>query len=184
VQFDEVPMAMLCDPDVAQQASREGAEAKSLIDLYVGIMQRILDGRPPTMTVGMHLCRGNFRSRWMAAGGYEPVADKLFNEMPVDVFLLEYDTERAGDFQPLRHLPKGKRAVLGMVSSKTAVLEDPTVLQRRLDTAARLVPLDQLSISTQCGFASVAGGNQLAENDQWAKLALVVETARRVWGSP
>jgi 5-methyltetrahydropteroyltriglutamate--homocysteine methyltransferase len=184
VQFDEVPLAMLCDPDVAQQASREGAGPACLIDLYISIMQRILDGRPRTMTVGMHLCRGNFRSRWMAAGGYEPVADRLFNEMPVDVFLLEYDSERAGDFQPLRHLPQGKRAVLGMVSSKTAALEDQSMLQRRLEAAARVVPLEQLAISTQCGFASVAGGNLLTPEDQWAKLALVVETARRVWGSP
>ncbi|HWB45415.1 MAG TPA: hypothetical protein VG900_08250, partial [Hyphomicrobiaceae bacterium] len=124
LQFDEVPLAMLCDPDVAQQAARDGAAPAALLDLYIDVMKRILDGFPGGMTVGMHLCRGNFRSRWMAAGGYEPVADKLFNEMPVDVFLLEYDTERAGDFQPLRHLPKGKRAVLGLLSSKTAALED------------------------------------------------------------
>ena len=130
----------------------------------------------------MHLCRGNFRGRWMAAGGYEPVAHKLFNEIPVDVFFLEYDSTRAGDFQPLRHVPKGKRVVLGLLSSKTAELEKEADLLRRIDEAAKFIPLDQLALGTQCGFASVAGGNTLAEDEQWAKLDLIVDTAARVWG--
>ena len=119
----------------------------------------------------------------MAAGGYEPVAEKLFNATPVDVFFLEYDSERAGDFQPLRLVPKGKRVVLGLVSSKTAQLEDQASLLRRIEEASRVLPLDQLGLSTQCGFASVAGGNVLSEDEQWAKLELIVATAERVWGN-
>jgi 5-methyltetrahydropteroyltriglutamate--homocysteine methyltransferase len=134
------------------------------------------------MTLGMHLCRGNFRGRWMAAGGYEPVAEKLFNAAPVDAFFLEYDSGRAGDFQPLRFVPKGKRIVLGLVSSKSGALEEEAALLRRIEEAARILPLDQLGLSTQCGFASVAGGNPLSEQEQWAKLQLVVDTAARVWG--
>jgi 5-methyltetrahydropteroyltriglutamate--homocysteine methyltransferase len=118
----------------------------------------------------------------MAAGGYEPVAEKLFNQAPVDVFFLEYDSERAGDFRPLRFVPKGKTAVLGLVSSKSAELEDQESLVRRIEAATRILPLDQLALSTQCGFASVAGGNVLSEDEQWAKLELIVDTAARVWG--
>src|SRR5207249_1950378 len=118
-----------------------------------------------------------------ASGGYEPVARKLFHEMPVDVFFLEFDSARAGDFRPLRHVPKGKRVVLGLISSKAAALEDQSDLLRRIEEASKFVPLDQLALSTQCGFASVAGGNTLTEDEQWAKLELVVRTAERVWGS-
>src|SRR5262249_40556809 len=145
-------------------------------------MARILSGRPPAMTVGMHLCRGNFRGRWMAAGGYEPVAERLLTRMPADVFLLEYDSVRAGDFAPLRFLPRDKRVVLGLVSSKTAVLEQQSELLRRIDGAAKIVAPERLALSTQCGFASVAGGNLLSEDQQWAKLELVVATAERAWG--
>jgi 5-methyltetrahydropteroyltriglutamate--homocysteine methyltransferase len=134
------------------------------------------------MRLGLHLCRGNFRGRWMAAGGYEPVAEKLFNEAPVDTFLLEYDSERAGDFRPLRFLPRHKTVVLGLVSSKSAPLEDQDTLLRRIDEAAHVVAVEQLGLSSQCGFASVAGGNALAEEEQWEKLELVVDTAQRVWG--
>jgi 5-methyltetrahydropteroyltriglutamate--homocysteine methyltransferase len=182
LQLDEVPVAMLCDPDVRDQAAAEGGEPAALLDTYLGLVARILADRPAGMTTAMHLCRGNFRSRWMASGGYEPVADKLFNETPVDVFLLEYDTERAGDFSPLRFVPEGKRVVLGLVSSKTPELEDQDRLLRRIDEAARHCPLERLALSAQCGFASVAGGNALTEDRQWAKLELIVDTARRVWG--
>lgn len=183
LQFDEVPIAMMCDPAVCRQAAEAGGDPATLIDTYISLMRRILAGRPAGLAVGMHLCRGNFRGRWMAAGGYEPVALKLFNEMPVEVFLLEYDTARAGDFWPLRHVPKGKRVVLGLISSKTAELEDQSDLLRRIEEAAKVLPLDGLSLSTQCGFASVAGGNMLTEDEQWAKLELVLSTAERVWGS-
>ena len=133
VQLDEVPVAMLCDPDVCRQAAAQGGDPTALLDTYLGLLQRIVADRPAGMTFGMHLCRGNFRGRWMAAGGYEPVAEKLFNATPVDVFFLEYDSERAGDFQPLRLVPKGKRVVLGLVSSKTAQLEDQDSLLRRIE---------------------------------------------------
>ena len=182
LQLDEVPVAMLCDEDVRRQAAAEGGEPGALLDTYLGLIARILADRPPGMTAGMHLCRGNFRSRWMASGGYEPVADKLFNLAPVDAFFLEYDSARAGDFTPLRFVPKGKRVVLGLVSSKTAELESQDALLRRIEDAARFCPLDQLSLSAQCGFASVAGGNALTEAEQWAKLELIVSTAERVWG--
>ena len=182
LQLDEVPVAMLCDEGVRRQAAAQGAKPAVLLDTYLGLLRRILADCPPGMTTGLHLCRGNFRSRWMAAGGYEPVAEKLFNELPVDAFFLEYDSERAGDFAPLRFVPGGRRIVLGLVSSKTPELEDQAALLRRIDEAARVCPLDRLALSTQCGFASVAGGNALAEDRQWAKLELVVATARRVWG--
>ena len=130
----------------------------------------------------MHLCRGNFRSTWMAQGGYEPVADILFNQMGVDAYFMEYDTERAGGFEPLRLLPKGKLVVLGVMTSKTGALESKDQLKRRLDEAAKFVALDQLCLSPQCGFASTEEGNLLAEDEQWAKLGRCVEVAREVWG--
>ncbi|MGE0849775.1 MAG: 5-methyltetrahydropteroyltriglutamate--homocysteine S-methyltransferase, partial [Hyphomicrobiaceae bacterium] len=129
----------------------------------------------------LHLCRGNFRGRWMASGGYDAVAEKLFNDAPVDVFVLEYDSERAGDFAPLRFVPSDKRVVLGLLSSKAAALEDQDIVVRRIEEASRILPLDQLGVSTQCGFASVAGGNVLDEHAQWSKLGLVVDIAERVW---
>jgi 5-methyltetrahydropteroyltriglutamate--homocysteine methyltransferase len=182
LQLDEVPVAMLCDEAVRRQAAGQGGDPTALLDTYLGLIGRILAACPPGMATGLHLCRGNFRSRWMASGGYEPVAEKLFNALPVDAYFLEYDSERAGDFSPLRFVPKGKRIVLGLVSSKTPALEDEGALVGRIEAAARHCPLDQLALSTQCGFASVAGGNALSEEEQWAKLALVVATARRVWG--
>jgi 5-methyltetrahydropteroyltriglutamate--homocysteine methyltransferase len=182
LQLDEVPVAMLCDADVRRQAAAQGGEPDRLLDTYLGLIRRILADCPSGMTTGLHICRGNFRSRWMAAGGYEPVAEKLFTELPVDAFFLEYDSERAGDFAPLRFLPKGRRAVLGLVSSKTPALEDQGALLRRIEEATKFCPAEQLALSTQCGFASVAGGNALTEDQQWAKLELVVDTARRVWG--
>jgi 5-methyltetrahydropteroyltriglutamate--homocysteine methyltransferase len=183
VQLDEVPIAMLCDPDVCRQAAAQGGEPTPRRDTNLRLLQRIAADRPAGMALGLHLCRGNFRGRWMAAGGYEPVAEKLFNMAPVDAFFLEYDSPRAGDFEPLRFVPRAKRAVLGLVSSKSASVEDQEGLLRRIEDAQRVLPLDQLGLSTQCGFASVAGGNLLNEQEQWAKLELVVATAARVWGS-
>jgi 5-methyltetrahydropteroyltriglutamate--homocysteine methyltransferase len=183
VQLDEVPIAMLCDADVRRQAAAEGGDPHALLDTYLGLVRRILADLPAGMVCAMHLCRGNFRSRWMASGGYEPVAQKLFNDVPVDTYLLEYDSERAGDFSPLRFVPKGKQVVLGLVSSKTGELEDEGELLRRIEDAARFCPMGQLALSAQCGFASVAGGNALTEDQQWAKLALIVRTAERAWGS-
>jgi 5-methyltetrahydropteroyltriglutamate--homocysteine methyltransferase len=181
VQLDEVPLAMLCDPTIRDQVRSMGADPDALLGTYVSVLQRVLADRPAGMTLGMHLCRGNFRSRWMAAGGYEPVAERLFNEVPVDVFFLEYDSPRAGDFSPLRLVPRSKHVVLGLVSSKTAALEAEDSLRRRIDEASRFVPLERLALSPQCGFASVAAGNALTEADEIAKLRLVVQVAGKVW---
>jgi 5-methyltetrahydropteroyltriglutamate--homocysteine methyltransferase len=134
------------------------------------------------MTAAMHLCRGNYKGQWMAAGGYEPVADKLFNAAEVDAFFLEYDTERAGGFEPLRFVPAGKTVVLGLVSSKTPALESVDSLRRRIDEASRYVPLERLCLSPQCGFASSVGGNPLTIEDERRKLRRVVEVAEKVWG--
>ena len=183
LQLDEVPLVMLCDPLIREQVKGLGGDPEALVAKYIEVLQRILAGRPAGMTIGVHLCRGNFRSRWMASGGYEPVAERLFNDTPVDAFFLEYDSERAGDFSPLRWLPAGKQVVLGLVSTKSAVLESAHDLRRRIDEAAHHVPIERLALSPQCGFASVAGGNLLSEEEQAAKLRLVVEVAASVWGS-
>jgi 5-methyltetrahydropteroyltriglutamate--homocysteine methyltransferase len=184
VQFDEVPIAMLCDADVRRQAAAAGADPYALLDTYIGLLRRICAECPAGVMLGLHLCRGNFRGRWMASGGYEAVADRLFNGVPVDVFLLEYDSERAGDFRPLRFVPTNKRVVLGLLSTKLERLEQETDLLRRIEEAQRILPLDQLALSTQCGFASVAGGNALSEDGQWAKLELIARAAAQVWGAP
>jgi 5-methyltetrahydropteroyltriglutamate--homocysteine methyltransferase len=181
VQLDEVPIAMLCDPDVRRQAEANGADPTTLLDTYIALLARIAAARPKEMTLGMHLCRGNFRGRWMAAGGYEPVAEKLFNAVPADVYFLEYDSDRAGDFAPLRFVPRNKRVILGLLSSKSGALEDEAVVRGRIEEASRFLPAEQLGLSTQCGFASVAGGNSLSEEEQWAKLELIVDVAARVW---
>ena len=137
---------------------------------------------PADMTITMHLCRGNFRSSWIAQGGYEPVAELLFNEIAVDGYFMEFDTDRAGGFDPLRFVPKSKTVVLGLVTSKTGALESPAELERRIGDAAKCVDLQQLCLSPQCGFASTEEGNLLTEEEQWAKLARIVEVARTVWG--
>jgi len=183
VQFDEVPLAMLCDPSVRQQAADRGCDPEALLDTYIDLLCQICAERPSGMRLGLHLCRGNFRGRWMAAGGYQPVAEKVFNGVPVDVFLLEYDSGRAGDFAPLRLVPEGKTVVLGLLSSKLEQLEAADDLMRRVEAAARILPLERLALSTQCGFASVAGGNALSEAGQWAKLELIARTAERIWGT-
>jgi len=182
LQMDEVPLAMLCDSDVRQQISDMGQDPDDLTRRYVATINKVLEARSTDMTVGLHLCRGNFRSRWMAQGGYEPVAEILFNDLKVDAFFLEYDSPRAGDFSPLRYMAEDKMVVLGLISSKTAELEDKSALKRRIDQATTYVPLERLAISPQCGFASVAGGNALCEDQQMRKLALVVEVAQDVWG--
>ena len=181
VQFDEVPQAMLCDENVRAKVREHGEDPERLLTLYIDAVNRILEQRPPGMTIGMHLCRGNLRGRWMASGGYEAVADRLFNDLKVDGFFLEYDSPRAGDFSPLRLIPREKFVRLGLISSKTAALENKDDLKRRIDEAAKFVPLDSLGISPQCGFASTAGGNPLTAEDQKAKLRLVVQVASEVW---
>jgi 5-methyltetrahydropteroyltriglutamate--homocysteine methyltransferase len=182
LQIDEVPLAMLCDPAVRERTRAIGDDPDALVTMYINGVNDVLGARPPGMTVGMHLCRGNLRSRWLAAGSYEAVAERLFNEVGVDAFFLEYDTPRAGDFAPLRFMAKDKIVVLGLVSTKTPVLEEADALRRRIDEAARHVPLERLALSPQCGFASTVGGNLLSSDDQRRKLSLVVEVANRVWG--
>lgn len=182
LQLDEVYLAYLCDPRQHDELRARGEEPERLVETYARLINLAIAERPAGMTLAMHLCRGNFRSSWIAQGGYEPVAELLFNGIGIDVYFLEYDTERAGGFEPLRFLPPGKMAVLGLVTSKTGDLEDKDLLKRRIDAATRYAPLDQLAVSPQCGFASTEEGNLLTYDQQRAKLALVVEVAQEVWG--
>ncbi len=181
VQLDEVPLAMLCDAEVREFARRRGQDPDRLVGAYIALINDALDERPPGMTVAMHLCRGNFKGRWLSQGSYQYVAGRLFNEIDVDAFFLEYDTPRAGDFQPLASVPHDKVVVLGLVSSKTPALESADELGRRIDEASRHLPLECLALSPQCGFASAVSGNPVTLDDEIAKLKLVVDTARQVW---
>jgi 5-methyltetrahydropteroyltriglutamate--homocysteine methyltransferase len=183
LQIDEVNLAYLCDPALRAQVRNIGEDPDTLPKTYASLLNDTIAGRPAGMTVCMHLCRGNFAGAWVAEGGYEPIADILFNEIAIDGYFLEYDSPRAGDFAPLRFLPKGKIAVLGLVTTKSAALESKDELKRRIDEAGRYVPLEQLALSPQCGFSSGIGGNAMTIEDEIAKLRLVVETARDVWGS-
>ena len=182
LQIDEVNFAYLCDPKMRAEARRFGEDPAALPHLYARLINGAIAGAPPDMTVALHLCRGNFEGAWLAEGGYEPVAEVLFNEVAVTGYFLEYDSERAGDFAPLLFVPKGKAVVLGLVTTKSGALESKDQLKRRIAEAARHVPLDQLALSPQCGFASGERGNRLSLADEIAKLRLVVETAREVWG--
>jgi len=182
LQLDEVYLAYLCDPNQHADLRARGEDPERLLLAYVQLLNLAMAQRPAGMMLAMHLCRGNFRSSWIAQGGYEPVADLLFNAIGIDVYFMEYDTERAGGFEPLRFLPPNKMVVLGLVTSKTGVLEDKDTLKRRIDQAARYAPLDQLALSPQCGFASTEEGNVLTYDEQRAKLTLVVEVAHEVWG--
>ena len=182
LQLDEVFVAYLCDEAQREYLRGRGDDPDRLLHVYADLVNAACAGRTPGMTISMHLCRGNFRSTWMAQGGYERVADILFNQMGVDAYFMEYDTDRAGGFEPLRFLPKGKQVVLGVMTSKTGELESKDQLKRRIDEAAKFAPLDQLCLSPQCGFASTEEGNLLAEDEQWAKLGRCVEVAREVWG--
>jgi 5-methyltetrahydropteroyltriglutamate--homocysteine methyltransferase len=165
-----------------QGAVDRGDDPDELPRTYAALINHALDGRPDDLTVGIHLCRGNFRSKHFASGGYEAVAEVLFNEIDVDAYFLEYDDERSGDFAPLRFFPPGKTLVLGLVTSKTPELEDRDLLKSRIDEAAAYVDLDQMCLSPQCGFSSTVEGNEITEADQWAKLRLVVDVAADVWG--
>ena len=182
LQLDEVFVAYLCDEAQREYLRGRGDDPDGLLDVYADLVNAACSGRPDGMTISLHLCRGNFRSTWMAQGGYERVADVLFNRMNADAYFMEYDTDRAGGFEPLRYLPKGKTVVLGIMTSKTGALETKDQLKRRIEEAAKFAPLDQLCLSPQCGFASTEEGNLLAEDEQWAKLARCVEVAREVWG--
>ena len=182
LQLDDVSFAYLCDPEQLKMLRDRGDDPDKQPGIYAGMINKALESKPADMTVSMHLCRGNFRSTFVASGGYEPVADLLFNQVGVDAYFMEWDTDRAGGFEPLRFLPKGKAVVLGLVTSKTGVLEKKDDIKRRIDEAAKFAPLDQLCLSAQCGFASTEEGNTLAEDEQWKKLELIVDIAREVWG--
>ena len=182
LQIDDVNFAYLCDPKMREGAKKIGEDPDKLPALYAGLINECIKDRPADMAVCTHLCRGNFASAWVAEGGYDPVAEVLFNELQVDGYFLEYDTARAGNFAPLRYMPKGKKLILGLVTSKSGALEDPDDLKRRIDEAAKLVPLDQLGISPQCGFSSTVLGNKITIDDEVAKLRLVVQVAKDVWG--
>jgi 5-methyltetrahydropteroyltriglutamate--homocysteine methyltransferase len=182
LQLDETNLAYLCDPDQCRMLRERGDDPEKLPFAYASMINTAIANRPADMRITMHLCRGNFRSSFIATGGYEPVADVLFNRINVDGYFMEWDTDRAGGFEPLRLLPKNKMVVLGLVTSKTGTLETKEDLKRRIDEASHFAPLEQLCLSPQCGFASTEEGNVLAENEQWAKLTRIVEIAREVWG--
>jgi 5-methyltetrahydropteroyltriglutamate--homocysteine methyltransferase len=182
LQLDEVNLAYLCDPALREQVRARGDDPDALPHVYAGMLNAAIADIPVDMTITMHLCRGNFRSTFVASGGYEPIAEMLFNTIGVHGYFMEYDTERAGGFEPLRFVPKGKHVVLGLVTSKAGALESRDDIRRRIDAAAKFVDIDQLCLSPQCGFASTEDGNVLAEEEQWAKLAMIVEIAREVWG--
>jgi len=183
LQFDEVALTVLGDAAIRDAVRARGDDPARLVDLYIGLVNRIARACPAGLALGVHMCRGNAMGKWMASGGYEPIAEKAFNLLEVDAFLLEYDTARAGDFSPLRFMPKGKRVVLGLVSTKTPRLESKDALKRRIAEAARYVPAERLALSPQCGFASHRRGTALTAADQEAKLRLVVQTAAEVWGT-
>jgi 5-methyltetrahydropteroyltriglutamate--homocysteine methyltransferase len=183
VQLDEVAIAMLCDPALRDRVKAEGQEPDTLVDIYIDAINRAVARCPKNVAVGIHLCRGNFKGHFLSEGGYEAIAERFFSTVDATHFLLEYDTPRAGDFSPLRFVPERKGVVLGLVSTKSPVLESVDALKRRVDGAARYIDLDRLAIGPQCGFASTAAGNPLTEADQRAKLARVVEAASEIWGS-
>ena len=183
IQLDEVHYTFLCDPKMVEGFKARGDDPHDLAVTYAKLINDSIAGRPDDMAIGVHLCRGNHRSSWVAEGGYEPVAELLFNTVEADGFLLEYDTERAGGFEPLRFVPKGKTIVLGLVTTKSDDMETADALKRRIDEAARHVPLDQLALSPQCGFASSVPGNKITPAAQDAKLALIVQVAEDVWGT-
>ena len=183
VQMDDTNLAYLCDERMREAARSRGDDPDELPHRYAAFINKVVAQKPAGMTLAVHLCRGNFKSTWAASGSYEPVAEALLSEMNVDAYFLEYDDARSGDFKPLRFLPKGKTVVLGLVTTKLGVLENKDDLKRRIDEAAQYAPMDQLALSPQCGFSSTVHGNDIAVEAQRAKLQLVVETAREVWGT-
>jgi 5-methyltetrahydropteroyltriglutamate--homocysteine methyltransferase len=182
VQLDEVAVAILCDPAARDKVKAKGGDPDRLVDLYIDAINEAVKGRPKGMTVGVHVCRGNYKGMYLSEGGYDSVAERFFGRANVDHFLLEFDTPRAGGFAPLRFVPKGRGAVLGLVSSKTPELEQIETLERRAEDASKYIDPANLAISPQCGFASTMGGNPVTEADERAKLKLCVDAARKIWG--
>ncbi len=182
IQLDDTNLAYLCDPKMRAAAAERGEDPNELPRTYAALINAVIDNGPEDLTVGIHLCRGNYRSTWFAEGGYEPVAEVLFNSINVDAYFLEYDDERSGDFAPLRFVPKDKVVVLGIMSSKLADLEDIDFLTQRIKEAAKYMPLENMCVSPQCGFSSTHHGNSLTEAQQWAKFERLVKTAQTIWG--
>ena len=185
LQLDDTNLAYLCDPEMRSAAeTRHGSDAKQLASQYASLINKAIEKRPKDMTIGIHLCRGNHRSQWFAQGGYAPVAEVLFRDLNVDVYFLEYDDARSGDFSPLSHLPENKVVVLGVMTSKKGELDDKEAMVKRLNEAAKYCKkgLEQLCVSHQCGFSSTMEGNELSEEQQWAKVRLEVDIAKQVWG--
>ena len=180
LQLDDTAFAYLCDPRMREACRRNGDDPEALPARYADTINRALEGRPAGMVVTMHTCRGNFKSTWVAEGGYESVAEAMFSAN-VDGFFMEFDSERAGSFEPLRHLPKGKKVVLGLITTKSSPLEEKDFIKRRIEEATKYVPLENLCLSPQCGFSSTHHGNRLSQDEQWRKLERVVETATEVW---
>jgi 5-methyltetrahydropteroyltriglutamate--homocysteine methyltransferase len=183
LQFDDTSLAYLNDPKQREMIASLGGDAEHQHEAYIRHIDEALEGRPEGMTVTTHMCRGNFRSSWVAEGGYDFVAEALFNELAVDGFFMEWDDARSGGFEPLRFVPPGKFVVLGLVTTKKGDLESKDLLKRRIEEASQFVDLDQLCLSPQCGFSSTVEGNALSEEQQWAKLRQIVEVAEEVWGA-
>ena len=184
LQLDDTVWAYLCSEEQKAQARARGEDPDALVHIYADVLNRALEGKPADLVVGLHVCRGNFRSTWISSGGYEPVAKVLFGTVKVDAFFLEYDNDRSGDFRPLRFIKPGhQQVVLGLVTTKTGELEDKALIKARLQEASNYVPLEQICLSPQCGFSSTEEGNHITEAEQEAKLRLVVEVAQEVWGA-
>ena len=183
LQFDDTVWAYLCSQEELRKARERMSNVDQLQSIYARVINAALEAKPADMTITTHVCRGNFRSTWISEGGYEPVAETLLGKVNYDGYFLEYDTERAGGFEPLRFLPKGNKVVvLGLVTSKSGTLEKKDAIERRIEEASKFAPLEQFCLSPQCGFASTEEGNILAEEEQWAKLRMIVELAGKVWG--
>ncbi|HMB73169.1 MAG TPA: 5-methyltetrahydropteroyltriglutamate--homocysteine S-methyltransferase [Gammaproteobacteria bacterium] len=182
LQLDDVNLAYLCDPSARARIEARGDDPDALLSVWVETVNTAIEGRPDDMVITTHICRGNFRSTWLAEGGYEPVADVLFNQYDYDGYFLEYDSDRAGGFEPLRFVPDGNKFVmLGLITTKTGALEDKYEIEARIEAASKFVPIDRLGLSPQCGFASTEEGNIITEDEQWAKLAHVAKIAADVW---
>ncbi|WP_158783348.1 cobalamin-independent methionine synthase II family protein [Pantoea sp. BAV 3049] len=182
LQLDDTVWAYLCSEDQKSQIRERGDDPEELAHIYAQVLNKAIEGKPDDLTIGLHVCRGNFRSTWISEGGYEPVAEILFGTVNIDVFFLEYDNERSGGFEPLRFVKPGKQqVVLGLITTKNGELENPETVKKRIAEAAQYVSLDQICLSPQCGFASTEEGNSLTEEQQWAKLRLVVDIANDVW---
>jgi 5-methyltetrahydropteroyltriglutamate--homocysteine methyltransferase len=182
IQLDDTNLAYLCDPKMRADAKERGEDPNELPRTYAALINSVIDNRPADLTIGIHLCRGNYRSTWFTEGGYEPVAEVLFNSINVDAYFLEYDDERSGDFAPLRFVPKNKVVVLGIMSSKLADLESVGALTKRIKEAAKYMPWENMCVSPQCGFSSTHHGNSLTHVQQWKKFERLVKTAETIWG--